>query len=61
MNRNSLATRLGIKVGLMTAILVAALSIICYFLLSQGLERIVKSNLRAKMEGVEHKIGRAHV
>lgn len=60
MNRNSLATRLGIKVGLMTAILVAALSIICYFLLSQGLERIVKSNLRAKMEGVEHTLAQVN-
>lgn len=39
----SLATRLGVNVGLMTAILVAALAVVCYFLLSQGLERSAKT------------------
>ncbi|QIE91108.1 MULTISPECIES: heavy metal sensor histidine kinase [Pseudomonas] len=52
----SLATRLGVNVGLMTAILVAALAVVCYFLVAQGLERSVKSSLRAKMVSVAHSV-----
>lgn len=52
----SLATRLGVNVGLMTAILVAALAVVCYFLLSQGLERSVKTTLGAKMVSVAHSV-----
>ncbi|MCG8911065.1 heavy metal sensor histidine kinase [Pseudomonas sp. DP-17] len=52
----SLATRLGVNVSLMTAILVAALWVAYYFLLAQGLEHSVRTTLGAKMVSVAHSI-----
>ena len=59
MNRQSLATHLGLKVGLMSVALVAVLATFGYLLLSQGLERIAHSALKSKMSSFSHNIATA--
>ncbi|EQM72051.1 heavy metal sensor histidine kinase [Pseudomonas tohonis] len=59
MSSDSLATRLGLKVGLMSVALVALISTFGYLMLDQGLERIAKSSVRTKMEGIAHSLSSA--
>lgn len=56
MSRNSLATHLGLKVGLMSLALVAVFSAFGYFMLSQGLDRIAKAALESKMSSFSHSL-----
>ena len=51
MKRFSLAARLGLKVGLMSVILLVLLSIVGYLMLGQALERTAQSSLITKMGG----------
>lgn len=56
MKRFSLAARLGLKVGLMSVILLVLLSIVGYLMLGQALERTAQSSLITKMGGMAHNL-----
>ncbi|BCG24960.1 two-component sensor histidine kinase [Pseudomonas tohonis] len=59
MSTDSLATRLGLKVGLMSVALVALIATFGYVMLDQGLERIAKASVGNKMEGVAQSLSSA--
>ncbi|MDG0898667.1 heavy metal sensor histidine kinase [Pseudomonas sp. GD03721] len=59
MRTDSLATRLGLKVGLMSVALVALIAAVGALMLHQGLERIAQSSASTKMEGIAHSLATA--
>ncbi|EKJ8514522.1 heavy metal sensor histidine kinase [Pseudomonas aeruginosa] len=55
---DSLAARLGLRVGLMSVALVTLLGVVGYLTLAQGLQRIAKSNIQSKMVSIEDNVSR---
>lgn len=59
MSRNSLAARLGLRVGLMSVAVVALLAIIAYMMLERGLERIAQESLATQMAALSTSLSEA--